>query len=134
MIYISKAVFKSSFKEHIRYRNQNRKYTLDKKRLNRNLNLLKDFLSTNHWLQHKFAINDKGIEVDANSSDAVSWCLVGACQKIFKNTYIDSDEILFIIGLVCGDMQINPWNDQAGRSKDDILDVINYSIKLTQTI
>lgn len=39
------------------------------------------------WTKRALARDIKGIEVDVNSVEAVSWCLIGALRKCYKTKY-----------------------------------------------
>lgn len=36
-----------------------------------------------HWTQEAFARDKDGQQVDESSPDAICWCVVGACRKLY---------------------------------------------------
>ena len=77
------------------------------------------------WLQHRYAINADGKDVNACSNAAVKWCLVGAMIKCYPNC--DT-----VYSLVLDKIKekgtkyytLSKWNDAFKRTFEDVKQVI----------
>ena len=62
-----------------------------------------------HWTKDAFARNKDGQEVDESSPDAVCWCVVGACRKLY--TYEERKKIYDRLRPAVPYNVVMDWND-----------------------
>ena len=93
------------------------------------------------WCQYKEAFNEDGDPTPSWSSDASSWCLLGAinsCADIIGlNGFGAGDAAISIVGEVIhgagsysGSNALTAWNDVRGRQQDEVLRVLDEAIQV----
>lgn len=80
------------------------------------------------WLQGADARNKFYKTVNANSSSARAWCLLGACKKCYKDSYTRH----FVYDKIFGYLRKKPilwgisdWNDRPGRVWKDVYNLVS---------
>jgi hypothetical protein len=90
------------------------------------------------WGQGVFARNKEGIEVGTSAQDAVCFCGSGAVKNACRNlstTYeytIAREYLRQIISVKYGFCDIITFNDAAGRTVEEVLEVFDDAIKLAK--
>ena len=93
------------------------------------------------WCQHEEAFNEDGDPTPAWSSDASSWCLVGAIDScadpIGSDGFCAGGAAVSIVGEVLhgedscsGRNALTAWNDVQGRQQDEVLRVLDEAIQV----
>jgi hypothetical protein len=81
------------------------------------------------WCQGTYAIDNDGHPVDFDSQKAVAWCIRGATCLIAPDGYHNrygAHELIKSITIT----PISQWNDEPGRTKEEVLDVLTQAIAL----
>ena len=72
------------------------------------------------WCQHTHARNTAGRACGVNDPDAVQWDTLGALIKSRETGYV-SNGAVESVRLMTGYETIQRWNDQPGRTKNDVV-------------
>ena len=89
------------------------------------------------WTQRAAARNADGGPVSGNSQDAVCWCMIGAAQAIAPNSDLQRGAIYTAIYDANKEnrplqLGISDFNDARGRTKEQVLAVIDRAIEACQ--
>jgi hypothetical protein len=82
------------------------------------------------WTQGSFAKDVNGNEVDPKSSQAVSWCSLGAMEAACYCPRDSRLPILDILRRAAGTCVISDWNDHPNTTKEEILAAFDKAIEL----
>jgi hypothetical protein len=92
------------------------------------------------WCQKFLAVDGKGCPVDVDSPNAVAWCISGSLVAV----HVDSNaEVLSMIyWMICRALNerteyrrsLPSYNDEAGRTKEDILSLFDRAIELANAL
>lgn len=85
------------------------------------------------WTRGAWARTESGSPCWEDNTNAVCWCLSGAVQKVFSGdestqTRIDLTRAL-VRNLPAGFWDIPAWNDEPGRTKEEVLALIDKTIE-----
>ena len=74
------------------------------------------------WTQGQLAKNSAGELVDPSSTDAVSWCVLGAADKFCSSHAGLRHEVYDALVRATGAIFVaSDWNDDDGRTVDDVI-------------
>jgi hypothetical protein len=85
------------------------------------------------WCQGAMAKDEFGVECDEDAPEACHFCLAGALVRARTNLGEGSvqaaeNAIADVLGLDKSYLYVN-WNDRAGRTKEQVLSVMDLAIK-----
>ena len=85
---------------------------------------------TTGWSQDAYARNAFGEQVALGSDEAVSWTLCGAFALAGKDgtPMGHLPAALRVLAEVTEMESLNAWNDEAGRTKEEVLDALDAAI------
>lgn len=81
------------------------------------------FAKDGSWCQGTKARDENGEECYPGSRVAVSWCLMGACSKVFDYRE-DGNAALRRMGEEVGPGGVVEWNDAEGRTIDEVRELV----------
>lgn len=94
------------------------------------------------WNKYAFALDDNNWRIRYDDPKACSWCLTGAIWKANFELYPEvvstlqktPYKIIFrkMLDILKLDTNLTKWNDQPERKKEDVIDLINKTIKELQ--
>lgn len=82
------------------------------------------------WCQGAFAYDKDNNCVGANSSKAIKWCLVGACNKIMRQGDFSNEVQNLLFDTTMNPVSLSVWNDDRMRKKKQVLDLIDKTISI----
>lgn len=82
---------------------------------------LEEFFSKHDWCKQDFAFDKNGNYANPRSEEAVSWCLLGACQKINSNKIAD---LSLAVLKEREDSSISNFNDEILTSKEQLMEFL----------
>jgi len=81
------------------------------------------------WTKGMAAKDFNGSPADPCGGDAISWCLVGACDEIGDlSSYRDAAYLLGFVG-TSGHLDMVDWNDAPDRTHADVLARIDEALE-----
>lgn len=89
------------------------------------------------WCQHVYARDANGFEAKALDESARSWCALGALTLKTEETDEEQQRnVLHILYTALEDMtghrEVSLWNDQLGRTQEQVIALYKHAIKLAK--
>ena len=72
------------------------------------------------WTQNTFARDAYDMKVDEQSSEAVSWCMAGAVEVLYRNNIDKCNQIYEEIENITG-VGVEEYNDAPNRTKNEVI-------------
>lgn len=93
-------------------------------------------LAEKGWCQEASALSSRGYAVTYGDPSAARYCLTGACRaaELQLNTtslYAADDAIRMLTSNSGASCSLTLWNDSASRSKEDVLQLLDRTIRET---
>lgn len=104
--------------------------------LNKNVEILQRIRAkvSKYWIKGSYARDVRGNSVASGADSACKWCLVGAvASECSEESIATRHALTHAINKIIGTgWSIEAWNDAKGRTKEEVLDVIDKVILAAQ--
>lgn len=81
------------------------------------------------WTQYAVARNRFGVRVASSSSEACSWCIMGAASATTRNADERSSAYTRLYQSGIRLLTVGEWNDIPGRTQEEVLALIDSAIE-----